>query len=93
MTFDLLGVILMIAIKSYHSDDDCARQNLKGVLAVNENQTVRRAARAAGIPLWRVARAIGVSEPTLTRWLRVPLSEDKERRVMAAIAALEQEAG
>lgn len=60
---------------------------------MKENQTVRRAARAAGVPLWRVAKAIGVSEPTLTRWLRAPLPEDKEKRVMAAIAALEQEAG
>lgn len=59
---------------------------------MKENQTVRRAARAAGVPLWRVAAAIGVSEPTLTRWLRVPLQEDKEKRVMAAIAELEQEA-
>lgn len=58
---------------------------------MKENQTVRRAARAAGVPLWRVAAAIGVSEPTLTRWLRVPLQEDKEKRVMAAIAALERE--
>lgn len=58
-----------------------------------ENQTVRRAARSAGVPLWRVAAAIGVSEPTLTRWLRVPLAEDKERRIMATIAELEQEAG
>ncbi len=58
-----------------------------------ENQGVRRAARASGVPLWRVAAAIGVSEPTLTRWLRVPLPEDKERRIMAAIAVLEQEAG
>ena len=56
-----------------------------------ENESVRKAARVAGIPLWRVATAIGVSEPTLTRWLRVPLPEDKEQRVMAAIAALEQE--
>lgn len=57
-----------------------------------ENQAVRRAARSAGVPLWRVAVAIGVSEPTLTRWLRVPLSEDREERVMAAIAELEEEA-
>lgn len=56
-----------------------------------ENQEVRRAARIAGVPLWRVAAAIGVSEPTLTRWLRVPLSEDRESRIMAAIAALERE--
>ncbi len=60
---------------------------------MKENQTVRRAARSAGVPLWRVAAAIGVSEPTLTRWMRVPLSEDKERHIMAAIAALEREAG
>lgn len=58
-----------------------------------ENQTVRRAARSAGVPLWRVAAAIGVSEPTLIRWLRAPLAEDKERRIMATIAELEQEAG
>lgn len=55
---------------------------------MKENQTVRRAARVAGVPLWRVAAAIGVSEPTLTRWLRVPLPEDKERRVMEAITEL-----
>lgn len=58
---------------------------------MKENQAVRRAARVAGVPLWRVAATIGVSEPTLTRWLRVPLPEDKEKRVMAAITALEQE--
>lgn len=58
-----------------------------------ENQKVRRAARAAGIPLWRIATTIGVSEPTLTRWLRVQLSEDKEQRIMEAIASLEREAG
>ena len=58
-----------------------------------ENQAVRRAARSADIPLWRVAVAIGVSEPTLTRWLRVPLSEEKEQRIMEAIASLEREAG
>lgn len=59
---------------------------------MKENQTVRRAARTAGIPLWRVAAAIGVSEPTLTRWLRVPLAGDREQRIMEAIATLEQEA-
>jgi len=53
---------------------------------------VRNAARSAGVPLWKVAVAIGVSEPTLTRWMRVPLSEDKEKRVMEAIAELGKEA-
>lgn len=59
---------------------------------MKENQAVRRAARSAGIPLWKVAAAIGISEPTLTRWMRSPLPEDKERRVMAAITELAKEA-
>ena len=64
----------------------------KEVLGMKENQGIRTAASSAGVPLWRVAVAIGVSEPTLTRWLRVPLTEDKEQRIMAAITTLEKEA-
>jgi len=60
---------------------------------VRENEKVRRAARVAGTPLWRVAAAVGISEPTLTRWLRTPLPQDKEQRLLAAIAALEREVG
>lgn len=56
-----------------------------------ENENVRKAARVAGIPLWAVAEKIQVSEPTLTRWLRVPLPADKEERIMAAIQELAQE--
>lgn len=48
-------------------------------------------ARVAGIPLWRVAAAIGISEPTLTRWLRFPLPAEKENRVIEAISRLERE--
>lgn len=59
---------------------------------IRENEKVRRAARAANVPLWRAAVAIGISEPTLTRWLRTPLPQDKEKRLLEAIAALESEA-
>lgn len=58
-----------------------------------ENESVRRAARAAGVPFWAVAAKLQVSEATLTRWLRVPLSEEKERRILAAIAEMEKEVG
>lgn len=54
-----------------------------------ENVRVRRAARVAGVPLWKIAVAIGVSEPTLTRWLRVPLSCEREALIMDAIARME----
>lgn len=55
---------------------------------MQENQCVRNAARAAGVPLWKVALAIGISEPTLIRWLRVPLTPEKEQRMLEAISAL-----
>ena len=58
-----------------------------------ENQAVRRAARTAGVPLWKCALHLGISEPTLIRWLRVPLPDEKEQRILAAIAELEKEAG
>lgn len=56
-----------------------------------ENERIRSAARIAGVPLWKIAATIGISEPTLTRWMRFPLSEDRERCVMAVIAELSKE--
>lgn len=56
-----------------------------------ENEAVRKAARIAGVPLYRVAKEIGVSEPTLQRWLRFQLPADKEARIIGAIDKLSQE--
>lgn len=58
-----------------------------------ENNHIRRAARVAGVPLWAVAAELDISEPTLMRWLRVPLPQDRENQVMAAIDHLAKEAG
>lgn len=55
------------------------------------NETVRKAARTANISLWRVAAKLGISEPTLTRWLRFPLTPDKEAAMLAAISELKKE--
>ena len=52
------------------------------------NETVRRAARIAGVPLWKIALQVGISEATLTRWMRVPLSDEREQRLLTAIFAL-----
>jgi lambda repressor-like predicted transcriptional regulator len=59
----------------------------------NENGKIRSAARIAGIPLWKVAAAIGISEPTLTRWLRFPLPKEKESLILSAIDSLAKEVG
>lgn len=56
-----------------------------------ENEHIRKAAREAGLPIWRVASAIGVSEQTLIRWFRFPLPEEKEACILEAIATLSRE--
>lgn len=58
---------------------------------MKENQKVRKAARVAGVPLWRVAAAIGVSEPTFMRWMRFPLPAEKESIIISAIDRLSQD--
>lgn len=55
------------------------------------NEQVRRAARAAGMPLWMLAEGLGVSEATLSRWLRKPLSEEVKERALAFISDYEKE--
>lgn len=57
-----------------------------------ENKKIRVAARVAGVPFWKIAQKIGISEPTLTRWLRMPLSAEREEIILSAIKELEQEA-
>lgn len=55
------------------------------------NENIRKAARVANIPLWRIADAMGVGENTVYRWLRRPLDEEKEQRFMDAIEQLSKE--
>lgn len=55
------------------------------------NQTVRNKARSNHIPLWRIALQVGVSEQTLIRWLRVPLTAEKETAIMDAIDTIAEE--
>lgn len=57
-----------------------------------ENIQIRKAAREAHIPLWKIAQMVGISEPTLTRWLRVELSQEKKVRILQAIEQLKREA-
>lgn len=42
-----------------------------------ENREIRLMARGRGVQMWRIAKAIGVSEPTLFRWMREKLPDDK----------------
>lgn len=56
-----------------------------------ENLRIRKAARTADVPFWKIADALGISEPTMTRWMRKPLDTEKEKLILDAIRELEQD--
>lgn len=55
------------------------------------NQKVREAAKTSGVKHWQIAMRLGVSEQTFMRWLRVPLSREKEDAIMKAIEKTKKE--
>ena len=58
---------------------------------MKENQAIREYAKKKGVKLWQIALSLGISEPSLIRWMRVPLSSEKERNILEAIDAISQE--
>lgn len=56
------------------------------------NQEIKKAIKAAGLKQWQVAKACGVSEFTLVRWLRDELTEDRRNAIFRAVEALSREA-
>lgn len=55
------------------------------------NQVIRETAKRMGVKHWQIAEYLGISEPTIMRWLRTPLSPEREKAVMEAIDALAKE--
>jgi len=60
---------------------------LKGGEHMN-NLAIRQAAKAARLPLWMIADAMKISEPTMTRKLRRELAEPEKERILAIIRDL-----
>jgi hypothetical protein len=52
------------------------------------NKDIRRMAKAEGIPLWRIASALSISEPTLTRKLRFELPNIEKEKIRSTIMEL-----
>lgn len=46
---------------------------------------------SAGVKHWQLAEAIGVSEGTLTRWLRHEPEGERRERILAALEKMRQE--
>jgi transposase len=60
-------------------------------LKVLRNKEVRDAAKEKGVSLWQIAQHLGISEPTMTRWLRTDLSAGKKEVILEAIDQIAKE--
>lgn len=49
------------------------------------NQDIRDYAAQKGVYFWEIAMKLGVSEQTITRWMRVELPADKRREIEQVI--------
>ncbi len=49
------------------------------------NKELRLIAKGAGVPLWKVAERLNISEPTLTRKLRYPLNQEFKTKILKII--------
>ena len=50
------------------------------------NQDIRDYAAKRGVYFWEIAMKLGISEPTITRWMRVELPADKRREIEQVIS-------
>lgn len=55
------------------------------------NKEIRRTARANGVPLWKIADKLGISEPTMSRKLRHELPEEQKTKILNIINELAKE--
>lgn len=45
------------------------------------NKEIRNLLKEKHVPFWRLAEALDVSEGTVIRWMRTPLTPDRELRI------------
>lgn len=53
------------------------------------NSHIRNYLTMKGIPMRKVAEVIGISESTMTRWMRTPLSAEHHKKISDAIKRIE----
>lgn len=53
-----------------------------------QNRDIRLYARANDVPLWKIASAMKISEPTISRRLRQELSQEEKAEIRVIIEKL-----
>lgn len=49
------------------------------------NKEIRETAKQNGVPYWKIAARLGVSEVTICRWLRMELDEETKREILSIV--------
>lgn len=57
---------------------------------MKKNAKIRKAAKTANIPLYEIAAALGISESTMQRRLRFPMSHAQEAEMLKVIRRLKK---
>lgn len=52
---------------------------------MNRNMDVRTYAKEKGVYLYEVAEVLNISEPTIMRWLRAELTDERKAAIIEAI--------
>lgn len=52
------------------------------------NTDIRLKAKENGVPLWKIAEKLNISEPTMTRKLRKELPDEEKTKIIGIIAEL-----
>ena len=55
------------------------------------NRSIKEAAKAAGVKMWQIAKAMGISDMTLCRRMREDLSPEQEQEYIEVIKKLSKE--
>lgn len=55
------------------------------------NQEVRQLAKTKGVPFWKIADELKISEPTMTRLMRHELTDEKRQQITGIIERLSPE--
>jgi len=57
------------------------------------NHEIREKMREKGIKQWEIADVLGISEFTLSRWLRKEILDSKRQRILEAIESIAKRKG
>lgn len=52
------------------------------------NKEIRILLRFKDIPMWQLAKQIGISEPTITRWFRTELTSERYKKIVLALSQI-----